>query len=80
MQMEILYFRATLAMEIIMNNHVISKYTTEHKHTCTLLVSELDCKIKMRRTDLYTSVFYLTLEHKSLDQEQNNPVKRDNRP
>lgn len=30
--MQMLYFRATLSMEIIMNNHVISKYPREHKH------------------------------------------------
>lgn len=38
MQMQIFYFVATLGVKIIMNNHAISQYTTDHQQTmCTLL-------------------------------------------
>lgn len=36
MQIQMLYFKATLSMEIIMNNYVISKYPSEHKAICAL--------------------------------------------
>ncbi len=38
MQMQIFYFVATLGVKIIMNNHAISQYTTDHQQTMRTLL------------------------------------------